>query len=72
MNLSMATLSRGMDELNRLKEIRKSSLDRVISSIRSDILALWEESGMEDEADRRREFEFYYAPVEDLDDSAVR
>mmetsp|Transcript_17378 Transcript_17378/g.23895 ORF Transcript_17378/g.23895 Transcript_17378/m.23895 type:complete len:628 (-) Transcript_17378:135-2018(-) len=71
MNLSMATLSKGLDELARLKLIRTSSLGRVVSSIRNDILCLWEEAGIEDEADRRQEFPLYFCDAEDLDDSAV-
>ena len=72
MNLSMATLSAGIDELAGLKQIRKTSLGKVVGSIRNDILALWEEAGIEDETDRQREFALFYAKVEDLDESAVR
>jgi hypothetical protein len=42
MNLSMATLSKGAEELARLQQIRATSLSRVINAIRKDIVALWE------------------------------
>ena len=71
MNLSMATLSAGFDELAGLKQIRKTSLDKVVGSIRNDILALWEEAGIEDDIDRKKEFALFYSKVEDLDESAV-
>ena len=71
MNLSMDTLSKGFDELNRLKEIRKTSLGKVISSIRSDILSLWEEAGIEDETERRKEFSLYFEPLQNIEDTAV-
>lgn len=71
MNLSLATLSRGREELERLQVVRVQSLGRVTASIRADILALWEEAGVESEEQRRAEFADYYSPVESLEDSAV-
>lgn len=71
MNLSMETLAKGHDELKRLKEIRTKSLGRVVTSIRSDILTLWEEAGIESEDQRRREFPMYYEEIEQLEDSSV-
>lgn len=71
MNLSMDTLSKGFDELNRLREIRKTSLGKVISSIRNDILTLWEEAGIENEEERRKEFPLYFEQLVNMEDSAV-
>lgn len=71
MNLSMETLSKGHDELERLKEMRATSLSKVIDCIRSDILSLWEEAGIESEEERRREFPLFYAEIGSLEDSAV-
>jgi hypothetical protein len=70
-NLSMETLSRGFDELSRLREIRKTSLGRVVTSIRNDILTLWEEAGIDSEDARRREFSPYFDDVNALEDSSV-
>ena len=67
----MATLSAGLDELASLRQIRKTSLDKIVGSIRNDILALWEEAGIEDESDRKKEFPLYFAKVEQLDEAAV-
>jgi hypothetical protein len=71
MNLSMETLCRGADELQRLKEIRTKSIGRVVGSIRSDILTLWEEAGYDSDETRRREFPLYYTRTEELEDSSV-
>eukprot|EP01039_Chlorochromonas_danica_P010648 gene10648-11806_t len=70
-NLSMDTLSKGDDEVKRLQEIRRKSLGRVILCIRSDILTLWEEAGIESDEQRHREFPLYFQEVDSLDDSAV-
>jgi hypothetical protein len=72
MNLSLATLAKGKEELERLKLVRVQSLARVTASIRTDIVALWEEAGVETEEQRRKEFEDFFLPLEELEDSAVR
>lgn len=72
MNLSMETLSKGMDELARLREIRAKSLGKVITSIREDIAALWTEAGIESEEVRQAEFPCYFQDVSEVEDSAVR
>ena len=72
MNLSLATLGKGREELERLQVVRVQSLGRVTASIRADILTLWEEAGVESEEQRRAEFEDYFTPLDELEDSAVR
>ena len=67
----METLNKGYEELKRLRDIRRRSLGRVVSSIRSDILTLWEEAGIDSEENRKREFPAYFADIDNLDDSAV-
>ena len=71
MNLSMETLEKGRKELDRLHQVRAESLGRVVTSIRADILSLWEESGIESEDARKEEFAEYYVPMESLQDSTV-
>jgi len=71
MNLSMETLSKGVDELARLREIRAQSLGKVIASIREDIALLWTEAGIESEETRMAEFPLYFQDVSDVEDSAV-
>ena len=71
MNLSMETLSKGVDELARLREIRSQSLGKVIASIREDIAALWAEAGIESEEVRSAEFPLYFQDVSEMEDSAV-
>jgi hypothetical protein len=71
MNLSMETLSKGVDELARLKEIRSKSMGKVINSIREDICALWVEAGIVAEEDQIEEFALYFRDVESLEDAAV-
>lgn len=71
MNLSMETLEKGRKELERLHQVRAESLGRVVTSIRADILSLWEESGIESEDARKEEFAEYFLPVEHLQDSTV-
>lgn len=72
MNLSMATLSKGREELERLKIVRVQSLGRVTASIRTDIAALWDEAGVESEEQRMAEFPGFFIAIDDLEDSAVR
>ena len=50
MNLSLETLAKGRQELDRLLLVRSESLGRVVQSIRQDIQALWDESGIEAES----------------------
>ena len=70
-NLSMATLARGREELNRLLHIRTQSLGRVIESIRHDILDLWEEIGITTRELQAEEFPLYFEMIESLADSSV-
>ena len=67
----METLSKGVDELARLREIRSQSLGKVIASIREDIAALWAEAGIESEEVRSAEFPLYFQDVSEMEDSAV-
>lgn len=71
MNLSMETLEKGRRELERLHQVRTESLGRVVTSIRADILSLWEESGIESEDARKQEFPEYFVSVDSLEDSTV-
>lgn len=71
MNLSLETLSKGRKELERLCLVRTESLGRVVSSIRADIAALWDEAGIESDDQRREEFSEYFTGVDDLQDSTV-
>jgi hypothetical protein len=71
MNLSMSTLIRGRQELQRLKEVRTKSLSKVIASIRNDILTIWKELAIDTERQQEDEFALYFVPVESLSDSAV-
>jgi hypothetical protein len=71
MNLSLETLAKGRKELERLNLVRSESLGRVVSSIRADIVGLWEEAGVETEEQRSAEFPEFYSSLEMLDDSAV-
>lgn len=70
-NLSEKTLTAGRAELARLKDIRTTSLVRVIASIRKDIQQLWNELDIRDEAKKMDEFESFYDLDEHLDDSSV-
>lgn len=70
MTLSMATLSKGMAELQRLKRLRALNLEMVITSLRRDIERLWVECGVS-ELQRRSELPAFYFTMEQLDDSAV-
>lgn len=71
MNLSMETLSKGREELEGLKEIRTSSLGRVVTSIRKDISSLWEEVGIDTDEQKNHEFPTYFDSIEELQDSTV-
>jgi len=71
MNLSLATLAKGREELERLKEVRIQSLARVITSIRADIVALWDEEGLEGDAARAKEFPEFFTDLSILSDAAV-
>lgn len=71
MNLSMNTVNAGRVELARLKEIRVKSMGKVISSIRSEIEALWREIAIDGEDQRRSEFEPFFLPVCSLQDDSV-
>jgi hypothetical protein len=71
MNLSMETLAKGRDELERLREIRSSSLEQVVGSIRNDITALWEEIGIDNDEQRQAELPIFFESVEVLGDSTV-
>jgi hypothetical protein len=71
MNLSMETLSKGREELEGLREIRTSSLGRVVTSIRKDISALWDEVGIDTDEQKEMEFPTYFRAVEELEDSTV-
>lgn len=72
MNLSLETLNKGKNELERLHEVRQTSLKRVISSIRSDIAKLWEEAGIESDSQKRIELPIYFQDITELEDSSVR
>lgn len=71
MNLSMETLVKGRQELERLQGIRKTSLKRVIQCIRSDIESLWDEAGIESEQQRRLELPIFFDDISSLEDSSV-
>jgi len=51
--------------------VRTESLGRVVQSIRQDIQALWDEAGIESDAQRQEEFAEFYTPIDRLQDSAV-
>lgn len=71
MNISMETLSKGRDEYERLLNVRQTSLQRIITSIRTDILSLWTEIFIESEDARRQEFSLYFDDIMTLEDNAV-
>ena len=71
MNLSIETLSKGREELERLKEIRTTSLSRVITSIRNDIAALWTEIGIETDEVKAIEFPSFFVDLNTLRDDSV-
>lgn len=71
MNLSSETLERGRDELQRLRDIRTTSLGRVITSIRTDIVALWAEIGIDSDELKEIEFSLFFADINTLQDESV-
>ena len=64
MNLSMETLARGRDELDRLRDLRLASLGDVINNIRVDIAGLWADAGIEREELRMQEFPAYFGELD--------
>lgn len=71
MNLSLSTLKTGQQELTRLREIRKNSLEQVISTLRYEINLLWTEIGIITDEAKSSEYSDYFVAVEDLSDEAV-
>jgi hypothetical protein len=71
MTLSMSTMSRGQQELRRLKELRTLNLGKVVAGLRQEVQALWEECALGDEQ-RRSELPQFFLPLHELDDDAVR
>jgi hypothetical protein len=71
MNLSLATLAKGREELRRLKQLRMDSLGTVVSSLREEISGYLQELGVTSNEQILEEFPLYFSPVEDLDDNAV-
>lgn len=71
MNLSIATLTRGREELTRLKRIRLESMETVITSLREEINGYWQELGINSEELMETEFPLYFCPIKDLDDTGV-
>lgn len=71
MNLSLATLAKGREELKRLKQLRMDSLGTVVTSLREEIAGYLQELGITSNEQIIEEFPLYYCPVEDLDDNAV-
>lgn len=72
MNLSKETIVKGRQELERLMTVRTTSLKKVLAAIRGDILQLWQESGMDDEATQHQEFPLFFLDIDKLEDSSVR
>lgn len=71
LTLSEETLNRGRQELKRLKEIRSRNMEKVLSSLKEEVEALWVECGMSEEQ-RQKQFPLFFAPPEHLNDDAVR
>ena len=71
MNLSLATLAKGREELKRLKQLRMDSLGTVVTSLREEISGYLQELGVTSNEQILEEFPLYFCPVEDLDDNAV-
>lgn len=71
MNLSMATLCKGREELARLQVLRLESLSTVVSSLREEIDSYWAELGVQADEQKEEEFPSYFVPVESLADNAV-
>jgi hypothetical protein len=73
MNLSLKTLSRGREELRRLKEVRTQSLGKIVNRIREDISSLWEEMGVKSYEEQRLAFPDFFENLKDnLNESVVR
>ncbi len=71
MNLSMETLTRGRDELDRLKALRLASLGDVVQNIRTDIATLWIDAGIEDEHLQRSEFPAAFETIDDVSEESL-
>lgn len=71
MNLSIATLTRGREELARLKRLRMESLGTVVGSLREEIGGYFQELGISDHDQISKDFPLYTCPIEDLDDLGV-
>jgi hypothetical protein len=71
MNLSMATLAKGREELIRLQALRLESMGTVIASLREEIDSYWAELGVQSDEQKQEEFALFYVPVKQLEDSAV-
>jgi len=71
MNLSMETLARGLEELERLRRVRTESLGRVVGCIRADIASLWDELGIESDEHRQIEFAEFFNAADSLQDTTV-
>ena len=67
----METLSKGYDEVQRLRHVRIMSFGKIVESIRHDISALWDEIGVERDDLRESEFPGYFEAIELLEDSSV-
>lgn len=67
----METLEKGREELQRLRDIRTTSLGRVITSIRNDIIVLWAEIGIESDELKELEFPLFFSEINTLQDEAV-
>lgn len=72
MNLSMATLARGREELARLKRLRMESLGTVVGSLREEIVGYLHELGISGHDQIEQQFPLFTCPIEDLDDAGVR
>jgi len=66
MNLSMETLARGRDELDRLRDLRLASLGDVINNIRVDISGLWADAGIDCEELRQSEFPAFFTALDSV------
>lgn len=71
MNLSMATLAKGREELARLHALRLESMGTVIASLRDEIESYWSELGLQSDEQKIEEFPLFYVPLKQLDDKAV-
>ena len=62
---------KGATEYQRLLELRKTSLQTIINSIRQEIHSLWEESGIDSPDAQSSDFPLYFQEVDTMDDSMV-